>query len=191
MRLFEMKDWTLSVREEAWGLSPFKKILKRDKSRDKAMALKEMLFIYYYSDIKSDYSIITNELIKTEEIKKDVGLPEDWKIDSTMKEAIDFYESRSITTIGKLYRDALKAANDVSDYLRNTDIILAERDDRGKPVTTVNVITAAINQVNKLMKDLKAAEKEVVKEQQELEGRMKGSKTMSIYEEGLTFENNE
>ena len=191
MKLFEFKDWTLSVREEAWGLSPFKKILKRDKSRDKAMALKEMLFIYYYSDIKSDYSIITNELIKTEEIKKDVGLPEDWKIDSTMKEAIDFYESRSITTIGKLYRDALKAANDVSDYLRNTDIILAERDDRGKPVTTVNVITAAINQVNKLMKDLKAAEKEVVKEQQELEGRMKGSKTMSIYEEGLTFENNE
>jgi hypothetical protein len=188
MKLFEFKDWTLSVREEAWGLSPFKKILKRDKSRDKVMALKEMLFIYYYSDIKSDYSIITNELIKTEEIKKDVGLPEDWKIDSTMKEAIDFYESRSVTTIGKLYRDALKAANDVSDYLRNTDIILAERDDRGKPVTTVNVITAAINQVNKLMKDLKAAEKEVVKEQQELEGRMKGSKTLSVFEEGLNLD---
>ena len=188
MQLFEMKEWTLSVREEAWGLSPFKKILKRDKSRDKATALKEMLFIYYYSDIKSDYSIITNELIKTEEIKKDIGLSDEWKIDSVMQEAIEFYESRSITTIGKLYRDALKAANDVSEYLRNAGAILAERDDRGKPVVTVNVITAAINQVNKLMKDLKAAEKEVVKEQQELEGRMKGSKTMSIFEEGLSLD---
>ena len=35
------------------------------------------------------------------------------------------------------------------------------------------------------MKDLKAAEKEVLKEQQEMEGRMKGSKQMSVFEEGL------
>ena len=76
-------------------------------------------------------------------------------------------------------------ANDVSEYLRNTDVLLAERDDRGKPVTAVNTITSTINQVNKLMKDLKAAEKEVLKEQQEMEGRMKGSKQMSVFEEGL------
>ena len=188
MRLFEMKDWVLSVREECWGLSPFKKILKRDKSRDKAMALKEMLFIYYYSDIKSDYSIITNELIKTEEIKKDVGLPENWKIDSVMQEAIEFYESRSITVIGKLYKNALKAANDVSEYLTLTDVLLAERDNSGKPVNTITTITGGIKKIKEIMQDLKVAEKEVVKEQQELEGRMKGSKTMSIFEEGLNLE---
>ena len=188
MRLFEMKDWTLSVREEAWGLSPFKKILKRDKSRDKATALKEMLFIYYYSDIKSDYSIITNELIKTEEIKKDIGLPDEWKIDSVMREAIEFYESRSITVIGKLYKNALKAANDVSEYLTLTDALLAERDNSGKPVNSITTIVGGIKKIKEIMQDLKAAEKEVVKEQQELEGRMKGSKTMSIFEEGLSLD---
>ena len=188
MRLFEMKDWTLSVREEAWGLSPFKKILKRDKSRDKAMALKEMLFVYYYSDIKSDYSIITNELIKTEEIKKDVGLPEDWKIDSTMKEAIDFYESRSLTVLGKLYKSALKSANDISEYLEMTDVLLRERTDKGGTVTTLPMITASHKTLPDIMKNLKATEKEVLKEQQELEGRTKGSKTMSIFEEGLNLD---
>jgi hypothetical protein len=189
MKLFKMKeDWTLHIEEEVWSLLPFKKILKKDKSRSKELALKEMSFIYFYTDIKSDYLIITNDKIREEEIKKDIGLPEDWKIDTTIREAIDFYESRSTTTISKLYKDALKAANDVSEYLRSTDVLLAERDDRGKPVTAVNTITSAINQVNKLMKDLKAAEKEVLKEQQEMEGRMKGSKQLSVFEEGLNFE---
>ena len=184
MNGFTLRDYVLTVEDNMWGLIPFKKILKRDKSRDKDRALKEMLFIYYYSDIKSDYLIIDSKF-RIEEIKKDIGLPEDWKIDATIREAIDFYESRSITTISKLYKDALKAANDVSEYLRSTDVLLAERDVRGKPVTAVNTITSAINQVNKLMKDLKAAEKEVLKEQQEMEGRMKGSKQMSVFEEGL------
>ena len=51
MKLFEMKDFTLNVTVEAWGLLPFKTILKRDKGRNKEVAFKEMLFIYYYTDI--------------------------------------------------------------------------------------------------------------------------------------------
>jgi hypothetical protein len=40
------------------------------------------------------------------------------------------------------------------------------------------------------MKNLKAAEKEVLKERIETEGRMKGSRTMGMYEEGLNYERN-
>ena len=64
MNGFTLRDYVLTVEDNMWGLIPFKKILKRDKSRDKDRALKEMLFIYYYSDIKSDYLIITNDKIK-------------------------------------------------------------------------------------------------------------------------------
>lgn len=188
MKLFEMKDWVLTVREEAWGLLPFKKILKRDKSRDKSQALKEMQFIYFYTDIKSDYIIITDEKLKTEEIKKDIGLDDDWKIDAVIREAIDFYDSRSLTVIGKLYKNSLKAANDISEYLTMTDVLLAERDNNGKPVNDISKITGAISKVKSIMQDLKAAEKEVLKEQIETENRMKGSKQMSMYEEGLDFE---
>ena len=188
MRLFELKDWTLSVREEAWGLSPFKKILKRDKGRNKETAVKEMLFIYYYADIKSDYLIISDEKLRTVEIVKDINLPEDWKLDDTMSEAIKFYEERSVSVIGRLYLDALKSTGDVSKYLRNTDSLLAERDGNGKPVIAVSVITGALKQLKVIMQDLKAAEKEVIKEQVETEGRMKGSREMSMFEEGLNFE---
>lgn len=188
MKLFKLKDWVLTVDETTWALLPFKKILKRDKSRTKDMALKEMLFIYYYTDIKSDYLIISSDKEREIEIIKDIGLPEDWKIDSTIQEAIDFYNERSLTVISKLYKNTLKAANDISEYLTRTDKLLAERDDRGKPVNDISKLTMAITKVKGIMQDLKAAEKEVIREQEELEGRKKGSRELGLFEMGISLE---
>lgn len=188
MNLFELKDWVLTVQPQAWSLLPFKAILKRDKSRDKANALKEMLFVYYYTDIKSDYLIITDDKLRCEEIKKDIGLSDSWKLDSTIQEAVDFYNNRSLSVIGKLYKNALKATNDVSEYLYRTDELLEERDDRGKPINDISKITASIAKVRGLMQDLKSAEKEVVKESVELAGKQKGAKTYGLFEEGLNFD---
>ena len=187
MNGFTLRDYVLTVEDNMWGLIPFKKILKRDKSRDKDRALKEMLFIYYYSDIKSDYLIIDSKF-RIEEIKKDIGLPEDWRIDSILQEAIDFYEERSLTVVGKLYKNALAAANDISEYLTKTKELLEERDERGKPVTTLTTIVGGISKIKVVMQDLKAAEKELIKERIETEGKMKGKQAMGLYEGGLSFE---
>lgn len=187
MKLFEMKDNNLQVVDQAWGLLPFKAILKKDKSRTKELAFKEMLFIYYYVDIKSDYVYIMDNKEREKEIIKDIGLPEDWKIDSTVMEAIQFY-GKFITPIQRLYKSSLKSVDDVSKYLEKTDELLNERTDKGGVVTALNTITASLKLVPGLMKDLKAAYKEVLAEQKELEGRTKGSRTMGLFEEGLSFE---
>ena len=184
MNGFTLRDYVLTVEDNMWGLIPFKKILKRDKSRDKDRALKEMLLIYYYSDIKSDYLIIDSKF-RIEEIKKDIGLPEDWRIDSVLQEAIDFYEERSLTVVGKLYKNALAAANDISEYLTKTKELLEERDERGKPVTTLTTIVGGISKIKTVMQDLKAAEKELIKERIETEGKMKGKQSMGMFELGL------
>ena len=188
MKLFEMVNWDLRIREEAWSLLAFKSLLDRDKSKNKDTVMKEMSFIYFFADIRSDYAIISDSKVKIEEIKKDVGLPEDWVYDDLMIKAVELYKDRSETITSKLYNDAMTSANAVGEYLRNTDYLLKERDDNGKVVTTVATITSALNGVNKLMKELKILEKEVIKETKELEGRTKGSQTMSIFEEGLNFE---
>ena len=187
MNGFLLKEYVLTVEDNMWGLEKFKKILKRDKSRDKDRALKEMLFIYYYSDIKSDYLIIDSKF-RIEEIKKDIGLPEDWRIDSVLQEAIDFYEERSLTVVGKLYKNALAAANDISEYLTKTKELLEERDERGKPVTTLTTIVGGISKIKTVMQDLKAAEKELIKERIETEGKMKGQQAMGLFEAGIKFE---
>ena len=188
MKLFEMREFVLTVSDEAWGLIPFRAILKRDKNRNKETAFKEMLFIYFYADIRSDYLYIVDNDIKRKEIVKDIGLPSDWKIDSVLQEAIDFYEERSLTVVGKLYKNALAAANDISEYLTKTKELLEERDDKGKPVTTLTTIVGGVSKIKTVMQDLKAAEKELIKEKIETEGRMKGQQAMGLFEAGIKFE---
>jgi len=187
MKLFEMKDFTLNVNVEAWGLLPFKAILKKDKSRTKETAFKEMLFIYYYVDVRSDYMYIVNNKEREKEIIKDIGLPSDWTQEDYIKDAIAFY-NKFTTPIQKLYKSSLKSVDDVSKYLEDTDILLAERTDKGGTVTTLPMIMTSIKTVPLIMKDLKAAYKEVLAEQKEMEGRTKGSRSMGLFEEGLQFE---
>ena len=184
MNGFTLRDGVLTVDDNLWGLEQFRKILKRDKSRNKDLALKEMLFIYYYTDIKSDYLIIDIKL-RTDEIIKDIQLPDNWKIDTIMQDAINFYEERSLTVVGKLYKNALLAANDISEYLTKTKELLEERDERGKPVTTLTTIVGGISKLKTVMQDLKAAEKELIKERIETEGKMKGKQSMGMFELGL------
>jgi hypothetical protein len=188
MNSFIFKDGVLHVSDEAWGLSPFKKILKRDKSRSKDIALKEMLFIYYYADIKSDYLIIPNLKERTVEIVKDIELPDNWKIYNVIKEAIEFYEIRSLTVISKLYKDALTSVHEMSEYLKDTGALLRERTASGGTVTTLQMIAGTNEKIPKIMQNLKAAEKEVLKERSELEGKMKGKQTFGMFELGLEIE---
>ena len=189
MKLFEIKEFTLSVTDEAWGIIYFKNILKRDKNRTKETAFKEMLFIYYYTDIRSDYVYIIDNKERCKEIIKDIGLPADWKIDSVITDAINYYNSMSLSPIAKLYKSSLKAADDISKYLESTDELLKERTVNGSVVNTLATITASLKSVPVIMKDLKAAYKEVLVEQKEMEGRTKGSRTMSYFEDGLDYDN--
>jgi len=184
MKLFELKNWQLSVSEETWGLSPFKTLLDRDKSKEKEVALAELMYIYHFCDIRSDYNSMSEENRK-KELRKDIsGLPKNWKVDKSVQIAIDFYNSHE-TIIQRLYKQTSKAAGDVGDYLENTRELLDERDLQGKIVTDINKITQSIQRIPKLMADLKSAYKEVVKEQEDLNNKKKGSKSFNTFEDGL------
>lgn len=180
-----MKNWVLTVHEELWGLTPFKKLLERDKTKEKTVANAEVLFIWYWTDIKSDY-LLMNEKDRLEELKKDIpGLPKGWKKDKLIDEAIDLYEKLSTTILQELYKKALKSAKEVGDYLENTKALLYERDKQDKPVTKISDITRGLKDIKIIMKDLKAAEKEVIKETEDNEGKTKGAKSFNLFEDGL------
>jgi len=185
MKLFKIVNWVLEVEEELWTIEVFNKILKRDKSKDKSIAMKEVAFIYHFCDVKSDYVAITNKEIRIKEVSKDVGLPDKWVYDSVIEEACNLYERRAVTVSEKLYKSSLKSADDVSDYLNNTKSLLDERDDKGKPVHTINSITAALKGIPDIMKNLKNSYKELIKEKEDLEDKSKGSRKFGMFENGL------
>lgn len=185
--LFDMnKDGVLTISPEAYSLLPFKAIWDRDKSKDKATALKELAFIFFYCDIRSNY-MITPENERAGEIIKDIGLPKDWKFEK-VQNAIDFYNDHSKTIIVKLYESSLKSANDIAEYLNDTKKLLEERDGNNKPVTTISTITTGLKSIPTIMKDLKAAYKEVIKEAEDNDEKKKGKQQYNVFETGLSFE---
>jgi hypothetical protein len=184
VKLFKIEKWQLVVSEEAWGLLPFKALLDRDKSKEKEIAMKEMLFIYYFCDVKSDY-MAQDEVDREVEIKHDIGLKIDWKPDEFVKAAMDFYIKRSLTVIERLYANTITSVLASGEYLANTKALLAERDKAGRPVYDISKILTGTQKVPKLMGDLKAAYKEVVSEQEDNENKKKGSRQFNTFEDGI------
>ncbi len=187
MNLIEFDKGTYSVKYSPLllTLEPFKKIIDRDKTKGKEIAIKEISFIAFFADIRSDYMYIVNDEERARELVNDLELPKNWKIDATIKQAIEFYTSRSTTVNSSIYKSACKAAIDISNYLNKTDILLSERDENGKVVTDISKITSALEKVPKIMANLNSAHTELIKEQKITEGRTKGSKTFNIFEDGL------
>ena len=181
--------YEIDISPEIFAIDKFKVLINKDKSKDKGLAIKELAFIFFYTDIKSDYMYITDKDKRIEEIIKDLQLPKGWKISKELEDAINLYEERSTTINSALYKSACIAAMEISEYLKGTKTLLEERTDKGAAVTNINSITGALAKVPSIMRDLNTAHQELVKEQKMLEGRKKGSKELNIFEEGFGGDN--
>lgn len=184
MKLFKITGWELVVSEEAWGLLPFKRLLERDKTKEKEVALKEALFVYFYCDIKSNYLLFDKET-RISEIKSDIGLGKDWEMDDAIEDACNLYLKLNQSIIEKLYLQSLHSAEAIGNYLENTAELLKERGNDGKPIYDISKITTANERIPKLMTNLKLAYKEVVKEREDNENRKKGARKFNMFEDGI------
>lgn len=182
---FKKDSYDVVFTEECTMLAPFKKILARDKSKDKDVAIKEITFIWFYSDITSPYQSILNDDDRCEEIKKDIELPAKWKIDASILEAVKFYSEKSKTVVHHLYTASMTAAAAVNDVLNNSKDLIEASDDK---IAAVTKIVTALEKVPKVMASLRDIEKELIRQIEDKEGKKIGSKSFAVYEEGLTIE---
>lgn len=179
IRLFRYEGYTVSVDPEALLLAPFKAIYDRDKRKDKSMAMQELAYIYFMSDPRSDYQYLVDEEVRSDEITKGLGMPKGWKEDAVVKRARTFYESFKPASAG-LLEDTKIAVNKLRHLLRNID--LEKIDDKGKPVYTLNTITATIKQIPGLVKDLDEAERALSRDIMQ-EAKARGSQSKSLLED--------
>ena len=161
MKLLKYEGYKITFEPEILTLKVFKKLHKRDKTKDKSKFIQELGFIYFYSDPRSDYQYITDEEDRKNAIIEGEGLPSNWEIDKDLQEAIDYYKSFNPTS-ALLLEDTRIAVDKLRKFLENVDLFAT--DDKGKPIYQVNSITSAIKQIPELAKSLLAAEKAVAKE---------------------------
>ena len=179
MKLFKYEGYKLHISEEAFVLKPFKEIWNRDKTKNKDKALQELGYIYFMSDPRSDYQYIIDEEERANAIKEGEGIDHKWKPDNKVIEAMKFYKTfKPVSAL--LLEDTRIAVDKLRQLLRNID--LTEVDDKGKPIYTLNTITATIKQIPSLVKDLDEAEKAIAKEIMESD-KVRGAQEKSMYED--------
>lgn len=181
IKLFSYEGFKVVISEEALLLKPFKTIWNRDKSKDKNRALQELGFIYFFCDPRSDYQYLIDEEEREKSIKEGEGLPEDWKPDNAVKEAMTFYSSFK-PTASLLLEDTRIAVDKLRKLLREID--LSETDTNGKPIYTLNSLTSTIKQVPALAVALDEAEKALATEIRQ-SVRVRGGSEKTIFEDDL------
>ncbi len=181
MKLFKYEGYKVVISEEAFALKVFRQIWNRDRSVNKDKAIMELGYIYFMVDPRSDYQYLVDEDERSKAIIEGEGLPNRWKPDKVITEAMEFY-SRFKPTAALLLEDTRYAVDKLRKLLR--DIDLNQLDDKGKPIYTLNSITATIKQVPSLAKDLDEAEKALASEMRS-EGKMRGQGEKTIFEDNL------
>lgn len=175
-----MKDWKLTVAEQTWALAPFRKLLEKDKTKDKERAVKELSFIWFFCDIKSDYQYIIDKKSREKEIKKDLNLPSAWKITKDIQTAIDFYNERSTTVSSKILKDSLHIANKLSTKMRD----MVDDEDNEMNGTTITKLIGGLKQMPEVIKSLQETEKAVLKEIEQKKDKV-GSQQKGFFEDGF------
>ncbi len=179
MKLLKYEGYKLTFEPEILTLKVFKRLYTRDRTKDKSRFLQELGLIYFYVDPRSDYQYLTDESERLKAIIEGEGLPEDFKIDSILNDAIEYYKKFRPTS-ALLLEDTRVAVDKLRKALR--DIDLDARDDKDKPIYTLNSITSTIKLVPSLIKDLDEAERTIAKEIIQND-KVRGAAEKSMYED--------
>lgn len=195
IKLISIEDEKPVISAEARTISVFKKIIERDRGqwkmqgdsdgRKKILAMLELSFIYFFADPRSQYTetYAGEDDLRTEKVKRILGLPEDWKPDALVKEAIEFYvsELKEDFDIGFL-EDALLAAKKTREYFRNVDYDATIQ--VGKSVVLkykIKEVTSSLKEVPSVIENLKIAREKAFKSEK-LNTKVRGGGAVGRYE---------
>ena len=174
MRLFTRKDFRLVVDPMVFTIKVFKELDKRDKTKDKLQLEKELSFIYFVYDPRSDLQFIVDEQERIERVKELVGLTDKFKIDDVLTRAIDVYLSMTETASSLLLKDIKIGADKLRSYLRDTEV---NEDNFDK-------YTKSLKDLIPLSEKIVMVERTVIKEIEDI-SEMRGNKTQTILDGGF------
>ena len=175
MGLLDFKNYELVIKPETLAIRNIKFIWDRDKSKTKNKAIRELSFIYFVYDPRSDYTYLTQLEDRQAKVAEELGLGSDFKPDKRLEDAIESYKDSTNTVSSGLLDDTKYTINKIRQFLRETDI-----DD----VDTADKIVRALDKIPNLVKQLIKTQ-QIVNEEIEENNLMRGQKQKKIMEDGI------
>jgi len=183
MQLFQLKNYNVIFEPITMEIAEFAAVRDSNKGNDN-LIIKEMSYLWFFADIRSDFQNVIDEVERTKEIKQSISLPVDWKPSSQLCAAISFYKEHSKTASSGLYEASMRAAEFIEKKLRNPADLLAELDQKGNNIYKITDITTLMKSVPQIMKNLAEARIQVIKEI-ESKSKLKGGKEKSMFEDDI------
>lgn len=182
MRLIKYDNYQIKIEDELLLLKPFRAVFNADRTQNKDKFLNFLSIIYFTYDPRSDYSYIVDEELRLKEVCDSNGIPVP-KFNKQEMECISLYKKLTTTISTELLKSTKIAVDKVRQFLEDLD--LAAADDKGKLLYPINTVTAAIKQVPQLAKEVREAERIVVKEIEEQSRARGGNDNKKIFEDGI------
>ena len=191
MDLITIEDDMPTYNPHLRQLEPFRSILARDKGskgdadgRKKLHATKELAYIYFLADYASPIWNVEEDR-RDVELRRLAQLPEKWKPDSLIDEAIDVYKKLQRTpTIRALeeMRESMHSTADVIAVLRKTlNDIIGSKSDAETKSAELGVAVKLLTDINKLANDFpsltRSLEEVELKVKREVESKTGRKKT--------------
>ena len=164
---------------EARTIKEFYAIIKRDKSKDKELALAELAFVYFITDYKSPFMNIS-ESSRDTEIISSLKMPNGWKKDKIIDDAINKYIQIRDTKSVKLLKASYSAIDKLIDHFNSVD--LTKKDNYGKPIYNAKDLMANLKSVGDVVNSLKKLEQQVKKDE-EADVEMRGGGRKGLRED--------
>lgn len=181
MKLFELDEtYNLVFQPEVFLLKDFRDL--RDSRDDVELLYKELAFIYFYCDLKSDFQFETNIAKRKKDVKKYVDLDPSWTIDEILNDCMDTYLYLSKTVSSQLLQTAYLAVDKFDKQIR--DIDLNERDKNNRPIWNQKQMLDMTKSIPELLETVKKAEAEFLKDE-EKQTKLRGDKVKTLYEDGF------
>tara|TARA_R110000796_G_scaffold63909_2_gene147819 strand:- start:4202 stop:4702 length:501 start_codon:yes stop_codon:yes gene_type:complete len=164
-------------------IGEFAAVRDSNKGKDN-LIIKEMSFIWFFADIRSDFQNVIDEEERTKEVIASISLPAKWKPSKEVLLAIEFYKEHSKTASSGLYEASMRAAQFIEGKLNDPAGLLGEVDAKGNNIYKITDITTLLKSVPQIMKNLAEARIQVIKEI-ESKSKLKGGKEKSMFEDDI------
>lgn len=176
MKLFQRKDYRLLVDPVVFTLKNFKKLDTRDRTTNKSQLEKELSFIYFVYDPRSDLQYIVDEQERIEKAIEVIGLDSKFKIDNDLKRAIETYTTMTETSASLLIKDLKIGIEKIRKYLSEADV----------SDETFDKYIRSLERLIPMSQKISEAERMVIREVEEV-SNSRGDKAMTLLDGG--FEN--
>ena len=176
--LFDIKGGHIVLNAESLAIPIFNKIWKRDKSKSKDKATREISYIFFMCDFNSPYMAYPSNK-RREIILKDFMKDEKWKEDKDIEEAKIRYVEFQETHTMRLMKAARGASDKLANYFETIDFL--KTDDNGKPLYNAKDVAINLEKVGNIVDSLDKLENRIKKEIK-TDSRVRGGGDIGLYE---------